>query len=117
MTAAAETIVYLIQIRVVGDVAFTDAGVTVLDVREPVEWQHGHVDGAVNIPVQVLAERAHELPDKDATYGAVMDAMDDLRQAQIEDIGLITERKLRRHGALRARVPLLREADPPAFHS
>jgi biopolymer transport protein TolR len=33
--------------------------------------------------------------DKDATYGAVMDAMDDLRKAQIEDIGLITERKNR----------------------
>ena len=33
--------------------------------------------------------------DKDASYGAVMDAMDDLRKAQIEDIGLITERKLR----------------------
>jgi biopolymer transport protein TolR len=33
--------------------------------------------------------------DKDASYGAVMDAMDDLRKAQIEDIGLITERKLK----------------------
>jgi biopolymer transport protein TolR len=29
--------------------------------------------------------------DTDATYGAVMAAMDDLRKAQIEDIGLITE--------------------------
>ena len=29
--------------------------------------------------------------DKDASYGSVMDAMDDLRKAQIEDIGLITE--------------------------
>src|SRR5918996_3535129 len=33
--------------------------------------------------------------DKDASYGSVMDAMDELRRAQIEDIGLITERKLR----------------------
>ena len=31
--------------------------------------------------------------DQDASYSAVMAAMDDLRKAQIEDIGLITERK------------------------
>jgi biopolymer transport protein TolR len=30
--------------------------------------------------------------DKDAKYSAVMDAMDALRKAQIENIGLITER-------------------------
>jgi biopolymer transport protein ExbD len=37
--------------------------------------------------------------DQDASYSAVMFAMDDLRKAQIEDIGLITERK-RAPGAL-----------------
>ncbi len=31
--------------------------------------------------------------DKDASYGAIMEAMDDLRSVQIEDIGLITEKK------------------------
>ena len=31
--------------------------------------------------------------DKDAKYSAIMEAMDDLRKAGIEDIGLITERK------------------------
>jgi biopolymer transport protein TolR len=31
--------------------------------------------------------------DKDAKYSAIMDAMDALRQAQIENIALITERK------------------------
>ena len=31
--------------------------------------------------------------DKDARYGAIMQAMDDLRKVQIEDIGLITEKK------------------------
>ena len=31
--------------------------------------------------------------DTDATYGEIMRAMDDLRKAQIEDIGLITEKK------------------------
>jgi biopolymer transport protein TolR len=33
--------------------------------------------------------------DTDASYGAIMAAMDDLRKAQIEDIGLITDRKLK----------------------
>ena len=32
--------------------------------------------------------------DKDAKYGAIMQAMDDLRKVGIEDIGLITEKKL-----------------------
>jgi biopolymer transport protein ExbD len=31
--------------------------------------------------------------DQDALYSAIMQAMDDLRKAQIEDIGLITEKK------------------------
>jgi len=31
--------------------------------------------------------------DQDASYSAIMSAMDDLRKARIEDIGLITERK------------------------
>jgi len=31
--------------------------------------------------------------DEDAPYGAVMDAMDELRAAGIEDMGLITEKK------------------------
>jgi biopolymer transport protein TolR len=43
----------------------------------------------------VLEERTERVVlirgDKDASYGAIMDAMDDLRKAQIEDIGLITE--------------------------
>ena len=32
--------------------------------------------------------------DTDAPYGAIMTVMDRLRDAQIEDIGLITEKKL-----------------------
>jgi rhodanese-related sulfurtransferase len=36
--------------------------VTVLDVREPIEWQHGHIDGAVHIPLKQLGERLQELP-------------------------------------------------------
>lgn len=38
------------------------AGLTVLDVREPVEWQHGHIDGAVHIPLAQVPERRAELP-------------------------------------------------------
>jgi len=37
--------------------------VTVLDVREPVEWQHGHIDGAVHIPLMELGERLQEIPE------------------------------------------------------
>ncbi len=37
-------------------------GVTVLDVREPIEWQHGRIDGAVHIPLTQLPDRVVELP-------------------------------------------------------
>jgi biopolymer transport protein ExbD len=36
--------------------------------------------------------------DKDASYSAVMQAMDDLRKVGIEDIGLITDPKTRQSG-------------------
>lgn len=39
-------------------------GMTVLDVREPVEWQHGHIDDAVHIPMSLLPLRHTELPDE-----------------------------------------------------
>jgi len=34
----------------------------VLDVREPVEWAHGHIDGALHIPLQQLPRRLDEVP-------------------------------------------------------
>ncbi len=37
-------------------------GVVVLDVREPVEWQHGHIEGALHIPLMQLPQRLAELP-------------------------------------------------------
>jgi biopolymer transport protein TolR len=48
--------------------------------------------------VQKILETKHEKVvlikgDQDALYSAIMEAMDDLRKAQIEDIGLITEKK------------------------
>jgi rhodanese-related sulfurtransferase len=37
-------------------------GVTVLDVREPVEWHYGRIGGAVHIPITEIPDRATELP-------------------------------------------------------
>lgn len=44
------------------------AGAVLLDVRTPEEFAEGHIEGAVNIPVQDLAQRAKELPGKADTY-------------------------------------------------
>lgn len=40
-------------------------GATLLDVRSPEEFGGGHIDGAINIPVQQLAGRTGDLGDKD----------------------------------------------------
>ena len=37
-------------------------GLAVLDVREPVEWVHGHIEGAMHIPLSELAGRLDEVP-------------------------------------------------------
>ncbi|MDN4161278.1 rhodanese-like domain-containing protein [Nocardioides abyssi] len=37
-------------------------GLAVLDVREPVEWAHGHIEGAVHVPLMDLPQRLAELP-------------------------------------------------------
>lgn len=39
-----------------------DEGATLLDVRTPGEFASGHVEGAVNIPVQELGARMAEVP-------------------------------------------------------
>ncbi len=38
-------------------------GLTVLDVREPVEWAYGHIEGATHIPLSELPSRVAEVPD------------------------------------------------------
>ncbi len=44
-----------------------DAGSVVVDVREPFEWEAGHVAGAVHIPLAELPSRlASDLPDRSA---------------------------------------------------
>lgn len=37
--------------------------VPVLDVREDAEWQAGHIEGAIHIPLSTLPLRADELPE------------------------------------------------------
>jgi rhodanese-related sulfurtransferase len=39
-------------------------GLTVLDVREPVEWDQAHVPGSVHIPLGELTARLDELPSE-----------------------------------------------------
>ena len=44
-----------------------DAGYRVVDVREPVEWDEGHIPGATHIPLADLPDRVEaDLPDRDA---------------------------------------------------
>ena len=38
-------------------------GLHVLDVREDIEWVHGHIDGAIHIPLSELPGRLAEVPD------------------------------------------------------
>jgi rhodanese-related sulfurtransferase len=37
-------------------------GLRVLDVRERAEWVHGHIEGAVHVPLSELPERLAEVP-------------------------------------------------------
>lgn len=39
-----------------------EQGAVALDVRERWEWQRGHIERALHIPLGELAERLHELP-------------------------------------------------------
>jgi rhodanese-related sulfurtransferase len=40
------------------------ADAVMLDVREPDEWQAGHIEGALHIPLADLPSRVGELPDE-----------------------------------------------------
>jgi len=49
------------------DEALAPGARTVVDVRDPAEYDADHLDGALNLPVDELEERAAELlPDRDA---------------------------------------------------
>ena len=43
-------------------------GATVLDVRNPDEYETAHVPGAILIPLRELAARQSEIPDADPLY-------------------------------------------------
>lgn len=51
----------VIDARTLRDRAAGSEALTIVDVRNAREWQEGHVDGAVNVPVQEIAARAGEL--------------------------------------------------------
>lgn len=36
-------------------------GLSVLDVREQIEWDHGHIEGALHVPLMDLPERLLEV--------------------------------------------------------
>jgi len=38
-------------------------GLQVLDVREDVEWRHGHIDGATHIPLREIPARVSDVPE------------------------------------------------------
>lgn len=63
--------IYLMISRSSGSLGVEDAkglvqnGALLLDVRTPQEFAAGHIDGAVNIPVQELSGRMDELKDKE----------------------------------------------------
>jgi rhodanese-related sulfurtransferase len=44
------------------------ADARVLDVREPDEWDAGHIAGALHIPLADLPGRVDELPDGESIY-------------------------------------------------
>ncbi|GGF47752.1 sulfurtransferase [Marmoricola endophyticus] len=41
-------------------------GLTVLDVREDAEWEAGHVDGAVHVPLAEVPQRLDDLAERAA---------------------------------------------------
>jgi phage shock protein E len=45
--------------------AWVKSGALLLDVRTPEEYTQGHLEGAVNIPVQVLPQRIADVGAKD----------------------------------------------------
>lgn len=45
-----------------------DGSVTLLDSRTPMEYGNGHVDGFINIPVDMLRERLDEIPREKTVY-------------------------------------------------
>ncbi|MFP3360815.1 rhodanese-like domain-containing protein, partial [Planococcus sp. SIMBA_143] len=43
-------------------------GGTLIDVRNPSEFKKGYINGAINIPVDELRSKLHELPQDETIY-------------------------------------------------
>lgn len=69
---AAAAVAFFVYNRIVGARAGREAralvaaGARIVDVRSPGEFAGGHLDGALNIPVEQIASRAGEVGAKDA---------------------------------------------------
>ncbi|MCG7406709.1 FAD-dependent oxidoreductase [Paenibacillus sp. ACRRX] len=48
--------------------ALISQGATVIDVREPIEVQAGHIEGTINIPLHQLRAQAEKLPKNETVY-------------------------------------------------
>ncbi len=70
LAVGALVVVYMLLKRK-GDVTSVEArklvqeGARLVDVRSPGEFASGHIDGALNIPVNVIGNRATEIGPKD----------------------------------------------------
>jgi rhodanese-related sulfurtransferase len=62
------------------DAAAVPDGAYLLDVREPDEWQAGHIPDAVHIPMRELGDRAGEIPRAADVYVVCRSGM---RSAQV----------------------------------
>ncbi len=68
---AAAVVAFFVYSRIVGAGASKEAhalvaaGARIVDVRSPGEFSGGHLDGALNIPVDQIARRAAEIGAKD----------------------------------------------------
>ncbi len=56
------------QVQVSQMRSLVDAGAYIVDVREPYEYEKGHIKGAVNIPLSQLRDRMQEIPKDCPVY-------------------------------------------------
>lgn len=67
-------------------------GEVILDVRRPDEYAQGHIENALNIPVDVVSERASELKDYKKVYihckrgGRAKTAFESLKNAGLDNL-------------------------------
>lgn len=56
------------QIQVSQIRPLVEEGAMFIDVREPYEYENGHIKGAINIPLSTLRNRIHEIPKDKNVY-------------------------------------------------